>query len=683
MGNKLESKGCSVKIEPLKKGRFFDIQNPKNGSPIDAESGEQAKGFRSFFWMAFILFVGFAALGTYGSSKSFIFDTKNTAMAGYDSLMSGVSSLSDQNFEKAEKWFEGAEMSFKEIDQNMRFLNTQANNYLKTGLYLDAAQKLIDSGVSVSKIGRQLANLLNDTKAIPATFIQQNTTDDTVRLTDMVQAQKKRVDELLMEALLLEKNLTGMNVAALPKPLTEQIVKAQWRIGQFLTALKEVESNFKTVLTLLGDKIPHRYLVLLQNNHELRATGGFLGSYMLMDVNDGKITKIETKDIYQTDGQLADVVTPPPGINKVAERLYMRDANYSPDFPTSAKQLMWFLEHSRGPSVDTVIAIDQTVAEKLLALTGPVVVPSFPFAIRADNFNDLLSYHIESKLSETTTPKQLLIDLIPIFKEKLFSLGQFSTVSDLGLSLIAGRHVQLYSNDPDVQALAQRFKMDGAMVKAQPDVDYLAVVTTAIGGNKSDAFIKTDLTHHTKVNNLGQITDELTIKKTHTWQEKDFAYWKKLIDRYGAGKLSEQTLKFIQGQGDNVDYMRVYVPKGSRLITLEGVDIEDLTATEENGYTIFAFTFGPVSAGHQQTVHLNYVLPYQVSTDKPLDMYRFIAQKQAGAENIALTKSLQTSDYLQVVETYPKIEQSAFTLYPEYKTAFDQNQIFLSAIRGN
>jgi len=678
----------TVRYEPME-GEFFDIKPPENPpEPVFPELKKRTpSGFGRFFALAFVIFLLFTAIGVYMNGQDFLIRNKNIAFAGYDSLKEGAQSLADQDFSRAALLFQGAESAFEEMDQNMRFLTGQANHYLKADLYLDAAQKLLQSGMAVSRIGQELSGLLNDSREIPAAFVQQNLhNDSSVRLTDLVSAQKERLDRIMTETLLIQKNLTTLNADALPKDLQQALQKAQGYVSLFVSALQEVGGNFKTALTLLGDPMPHRYLVLLQNNHELRATGGFIGSYAIIDVNDGAISKVEVKDVYQTDGQLKDVIAPPPGIDQVADRLYMRDANYSPDFPTAAQEIMWFLEHSQGPSVDTVIAIDQTVAEKLLTLTGEVVAPGFPFAIRADNFNDLFSYYIEGKFSQTGTPKQMLIDFIPVFKERLLALEDFSQLNNIAFSLISGRHIQVYSTHPDVQALAQRLHLDGAMIAAQPDMDYLSVITTAIGGNKSDAFIKTNLTHHTEIGHMGEVTDHLTIQKTHTWQEEDFAYWQKLISRYGTGELHEDTLRFIHGEGDNVDYMRVYVPKGSRLISLEGVDIEDMESFEDLGYTVFAFTFGPLPAGEGQTVKLSYRLPFELNpTDsaKGFDTYRFIAQKQAGAENITLSKSLQTSDYLQVLDTYPPTSKTAFTLYPQYETALNENKIFLSAVAGD
>lgn len=666
----------------MEKGRFFDIIHPSEKSSGGSRSEGKWEGFGPFLVIGMLIFFLFSGLVLVMNGSGVFWNLKNTASAGYDSLVDGASSLINQNFKEAGRLFEGAEGAFQEVGDNMRSISGQADDFLGEGLYLDAAQKLISSGLIVSTIGRDLTTILEESRDIPMLFAKQNNGEDS-GLIDAVRTQKEHLDKLKTETVNLQESLTTVNTGVLPSALNEKISDAREKIGVFLAALNEMDHYYGTGLKLLGDKVPHSFLILFQNNHELRAGGGFLGSYMLLDMNDGKISKMDTIDVYQTDGQLVDVVPAPPGIDKVADRLYMRDANYSPDFPTTARQVMWFLEHSRGPSVDTVIAIDQTVAEAMLEWTGPLNLENFPYAIRADNFNDLVSYFVEAKLSETQTPKQILIDLMPVFKEKLLSMNNVSSLAGVMEKLITGRHIQVYSSDPDIQALAQRFNADSSIIAPRDGVDYLSVVTTSIGGNKSDAYIHTTLDHQSAIESNGTITDELTISKTHTWKESDFAYWKKLMSRYGKGKLSEDTLRFIQGAGDNVDYLRVYVPRGSTLVGVSGVDHESIRADEDLGYTVFSFVFGPVSAGQTKDVTLNYRLPFQLDLKFAQDIYGFIAQKQPGAENITLKKSLELSDFLKVVGSYPENSTSAFSIFPSIKEPLESNQIFLTAIAGN
>jgi len=674
----------TVGYNPLKESGIFDIKAPAGTKlqPNRKSIGRFSDMWR-FFAMAFIIFAIFTAVGIYVNGRDFVSENKSVAYSGYDELKSGMQYLVDKDFDKAGDSFKNAEKAFKKIDLNTKFLTESDDDYLKSGLYLDSAKKLIAIGITASQIGESLSSSLKEARNIPQVFAESIKGDKSVKVTDLIKIQKTRLDDLLSKTILVQNDLTTLNQNILPSDLSDSVKKAQGYAGDFIAALEDVKKNIDMVLKMLGDKAPYTYLVLLQNSHELRATGGFIGSYILIDMNDGAISKMITKDVYETDGQLIDVVKAPPGIDKVADRFYMRDANYSPDFPTSAKQIMWFLEHSRGPSVDTVIAIDQTVAEKLLKLTGPIQLKGFLSNISADNFNDLFSYLIESKTSETSTPKQLLIDFIPVLKEKLTGLNNFSDIIGALSELIQGRHIQVYSRDADVEALAERFNVDGKIIVSAKNTDYLSVITTSIGGNKSDAFIKTQIEHRTDVSRFGELTDHLSIEKTHTWQESDFAYWKKLMQRYGSGKVDEKTLRFINGEGQNVDYMRVYAPKGSRLLSAEGVDMKNISTSEDLGYTVFGFTFGLVKAGENKSVKLVYILPYSLDLNKPMDVYRFVAQNQAGTQNVNLKKTLQASDYLKIVDVYPKTEEMAFTINPEYTAEFDQNRIFLTAIQNN
>lgn len=671
---KSPKKSGGIRLQPLN-GKFFDIKPAKSGKnpPRLSSRGD-------FFRFALIALIAFLVLGlgnAYILGREFIFESQESAYAGYENLKSGMDSLLAQDAVQAKEFFMKAESSFYELSQSTHHITSQTNHLLAESLYLDTADKLIEGALEVTQIGQELAGLMEGFSELPQAAIAVAGGGDGGLIEALIE-RKESFDEILAMAASLQRKITTLNDRILPEEIQEKLASARTQIGQLIAGLLEVDANFDVVLRLLGDEVPHRYLVLLQNSNELRATGGFIGSYLIVDVNDGKIAKMEAKDVYETDGQLKDVVDPPPGIDRVADRLYMRDANYSPDFPTSAQEIMWFLEHSKGPSVDTVIAIDQTVVESLLALTGPIVLPNFPFQVKADNFSDIISFYTEAKLSDTVTPKQLLFDLIPAFQKEFAELKGFEQLASIGLELIAEGHVQAYSADSKIQNLITRVDLDGAMVEAGENTDYLSVITTAIGGNKSDQYMTTDLHHRSVVSAKGRIENEISISKTHTFSEADEKRIQELISRYGTGKLNEESLLFILGQGPNIDYMRVYVPLGSQLQDASGINLSAIEVSEDLGYTVFALTHGPTKTGESKAITIRYILPFNLSFH-PEDNYEFIAQHQAGAENVTLKKELLTADALKIVESYPP-SSNAFSLKPILETAFDRNQIFMSAI---
>ncbi len=671
-------KKTSIKLNPLG-GHFFDIKPPKGGTR--PPSNKTLKGFWRFFWIAIVIFLIINLANIYMRGKDIAIENQDVAMDGYDYLNKAIHSLEVQDYKNADLWFKSSEIKFEELAENTKHLTSQANGLIDEGLYLDMAGKLIESGISVSKIGQKLVAFQKEAALIPEIFVNgyAEDADDNPKLTSIIKEEKERFNEINEETIKIQNNITTLNSNILPSDLQNKIQKGQEQIAQILALTREVNLNFEVFLKMLGDDVPHTYLILFQNNHELRATGGFIGSYMIVDVNDGLITKMEAKDVYERDGQLTEIIDSPPGIKQVSERLFMRDSNYSPNFPTSAERVMWFLEHSQGPSVDTVIAIDQTLVEGILELTGPIVLKHFPFQIKADNFNKIISYYIESKISETSTPKQLLFDFIPVFKEKMLSMENFRGLGELLKEKISSRHIQAYSKDANVQMLIEKFGVDGKTIAPEEKTDYLSIISTNIGGNKSDKYIETDIEHHTDIARSGLITNDLYITKTHTWEEKDFDDWETLISRYGTGEENIETVRFILGEGRNLDYMRIYVPKNSQIIEVEGITIEDIKLEEEDGYTVFVFEFGKIEAGESKTIDIQYELPFTLSFF-PSDNYKFIAQKQAGAENQTLTKTLEIDEYLDIIKSFPQ-STTWFSLMPVVESIFNQNLIFISAIR--
>ena len=672
---KSPSKGGGIKLEPLK-GQFFDIKPSKSG-----KRGGMVNDHGNFLRFVVVAFLAFLCLGfanTFIVGRELVFDSQEAAYQGYESIQQGVQSLLAQQPEEALSHFNQADAAFEELRETTAPITSRKNFLRAETLYLETADKLIESAQEVVQIGQELAGLMQGVSELPQAFLSMAGGGGR-GLIEALDERKESFDKVVSMAASLQRKMTTLNEGVLPEDLREKIQSARHQLGQWMATLLEVDRNYEILLTLLGDRVPHRYLLLLQNNHELRATGGFIGSYVIVDVNDGVISRIEAKDVYETDGQLSEFVEPPPGIDRVADRLYMRDANYSPDFPTSARKIMWFLEHSKGPSVDTVVAIDQTVVESLLQLTGPLVLSGFPFQIRAENFNDLISFHTEAKLSDSVTPKQLLFDLIPAIQGKLAGLRESSKLIALASNLMASGHLQVYSTDPNFQSLITQLGADGAMIKPEAETDYLALVTTSIGGNKSDQYMQTDLQHRTVVSENGVLEDKLTLKKTHTWNQEAESKMANLIERYGTGKLSEEALYYILGRGPNRDYMRVYVPRGSQLQSASGIELSAIEVSEDLGYTVFAFVCGPVEAGGSQEISLRYRLPYQLSFE-PDDSYRFIARHQAGAENLNLKKELITAQTLVVSESYPPSKE-AFTLSPSLDVDFDRHQFFISSIR--
>src|SRR5215213_640984 len=113
---------------------------------------------------------------------------------------------------------------------------------------------------------------------------------------------------------------------------------------------------------LLGMQGPRTYLVLVQNSHELRATGGFIAAVGRVSVDGGRLTDFDFEDSYALYSERSTYPPAPLPMQQYMgiPLLVMRDANWSPDFPTTAQVARALYAQETGTRVDGVFTIDLT-----------------------------------------------------------------------------------------------------------------------------------------------------------------------------------------------------------------------------------------------------------------------------------------------------------------------------------
>ncbi len=132
------------------------------------------------------------------------------------------------------------------------------------------------------------------------------------------------------------------------------------KITSLEPVLLPLENTIDSFPALLGFEGKREYVVLFQNNMELRPGGGFIGSYGLVKLDKGRVTDFTVHDVYDADGKLSTHIDPPYGLQRYmgAKHWFLRDSNFAIDFPQDAKQAETFLQLETGENVDGVIAID-------------------------------------------------------------------------------------------------------------------------------------------------------------------------------------------------------------------------------------------------------------------------------------------------------------------------------------
>lgn len=342
-------------------------------------------------------------------------------------------------------------------------------------------------------------------------------------------------------------------------PLEYQAVFNEYRelFTSLINDLVNLNDLGQSLPEIFGGKGMRRYLVVFQNESELRPTGGFIGSFAILDVKDGKIQDITVPPggSYSLQGQLTEFVEPPAPLLMSNKRWEFQDANWFPSFKDSAQKLLWFFNKSRSLTADGVIAVNSSVLTRLLAVMGPITDENRGLTLTADNAINTIQETVETGTEKSEgKPKQIITDLAGKFSNSFENIDTAQALPILTnlYEALTQKEIQVYFTDETSEQKAENFGWTGSITKTNSDQDYLFVVNTNIQGQKTDSQIEQKIYHETLVQNDGSIIDNVIITRKHNGT--------------AGTNLYGQT---------NIDYVRVLVPQGSTLISAEGFSWPD------------------------------------------------------------------------------------------------------------
>jgi hypothetical protein len=613
----------------------------------------------------FIIIFAVNAINVYLRGKSIESEIGAKAYEGYNFLVDAGKDATKIQFDNALKSFDSALNNFSEAEEELWFINDDYSYYGEDSSIGKAVNALLEGGKHFAEAGKYFLEAIEEFNNIPIYFVSKNTPENiqTPSITDSLKKGLEKTNLAIEQISEAASKMTGINEEVLPTEVRARFTFAKNKIDEIAATLEATSKHFPAILKLLGDRYPHRYLILLQNNNEIRPTGGFIGSYAIMDINDGYITKLETYDSYGLDGSYGGIIEPPEELKAITSNWRFRDSNYSPDFMVSAMKARWFLEKEGGPTVDTVISINQGLLKDMLEITGPVQVGDFG-ELTSENYNLLLSYVIEGKVWGAEDPKHILKVFIPAFKDAILKEENISKITSKIYKAIQQKHIMMYSSDEEIQELFDSIDTSGRVYRNEKDEDYLSVINIATGGTKSEQFMEESINHSSYIEADGSIINEVTIERAHLWTDDIYYQWKETLGEYGFTDMPDYVIDIL-GRGENKVSMRVYVPDGSKLIESNCEDI--MTKYDQDLKKTYFFTKVDTSAGETSKVYVKYKLPFKLDID-PVDTYKLIVEKQPGSRGSIFTKTISANEDFENIAFYPD--------YPDAHIAQDETVVY-------
>jgi hypothetical protein len=418
---------------------------------------------------------------------------------------------------------------------------------------------------------------------------------------------------------------------AMPQGLVSQLADARNRVlGELQRVQPELDGYLRVqdqLPDMLGMSGPRRYLVLAEDPAELRPSGGFIGTYGLVTFDRGRITKSEFQNTLLLDFKPGlPYVEPPTGLkNHLLGTQYswqLADAGWSPDFPTAAQKALELYTLESGDSqVDGVIAVDTYGIDLVLGVTGPISVPGYGVTFTAGQTTMTALANTRQPTDPSTDRKAILAAFGGELLNAMLTTptARWPDLMNALSNAASQRQLMVWTKDEGAEALIGWAGWDGAV--RQDQGDYVEAVDANVAPTSKYNLV----THRTQdlavqIDDVGNANDTLTLN------------WDNRADQPEASALRKLPYTGTSTVGMLGDYLRVLTPDRSRLQSVSGGRLVQLTGVEEisseAGRTAYGlFLLEPPGL---TSATISWISPYPVETDDTTGLYRLTVQKEAG-----------------------------------------------------
>ena len=395
---------------------------------------------------------------------------------------------------------------------------------------------------------------------------------------------------------------------------------------QSVTLITSARPLIKTLPAVLGEPNEKKYLILFQNDKELRPTGGFITAYAVFRLNTGVVKVDTSSDIYSLDATIANKPVAPAAILKyfpTVSQLNLRDNNLSPDFQVSMESFSKMYKTAGGyVPVNGIIAVDTHALVAAMNILGDITVNGTTFTTKNDPRCDCpnVIYQLEVIADQPAQiikqdRKGIIGDLMFAIMTKAFSSSPklyWGPLFQTMLNEMNQKHILFAMNDAGAQAGFEGLNAAGRIVPFEGD--YLHINEANFGGAKSNMFVSEAVTQDYSLQGDGSIVKTVTVDYKNPYPPSDCN-----LER---GNLCLNAVLR--------DWVRVYVPKGSQLISNSGSEVK-MTTYEDLGKTVFD-GFLTVRPQGVAKLTISYKLPFKLADNSLLPL---MVQKQGGTGDSA------------------------------------------------
>jgi hypothetical protein len=522
--------------------------NTKENSGVKMPAGKTPQGGKKSLKVlgktGGVLLVVLAVLGIL--AYKFVIDPALALKVGVDKLKAdgqlANKAFLDRDLVLLEKTFIQTEQDIESLRKDRDDKFSWAKNLPKIKDFYIDSDYFLNSGLYAIDAGREFSRIITPFADAAGLKVAEGQETSTLSFADAFSAWialmpkvANDIDPLLAKIDRIGTEINKVDASKYPEefrgaPIRSSIVSLQSTLSKLSDYAPDLKQALVVVPKVLGvGEFEKRYMIIMQNNAEMRPTGGFWTNYATFRIKNAMLNSdFTSKDMYSIDYTL-DIIDPytdfsigmPAPIRRYLqlERWYARDANFSPDFPTSVADFMRSYKKAiqinpiETKPVDGIFAIDTDVVSELLEVTGPATVNGVSY--NKDNVVLELEKIASLALREQSNRKKVLGDLMERMLVNVFESDKnlWPKLIDKGVDLLNRKHIVIYMEDAETQALLEKYNFAGRLIDT-PESDYLAVITSNLAGDKTNLFVRREITS-TATNSGGKWAREVKVRYTY------------------------------------------------------------------------------------------------------------------------------------------------------------------------
>jgi hypothetical protein len=378
---------------------------------------------------------------------------------------------------------------------------------------------------------------------------------------DLIEAQQKMTEATTARGRLAPENLT---------PEVRDLILKD--VDPLIPQMRDGLSVAEELPRLLGatSEGPKTYLLLVENEDELRPTGGLVTAVGTLLMQNGRINSLtfENEDLSsnQPDNPLVDWSKPYPAAPWQLQQymnsqvLLIRDTSWFTNYPTAALYAETLYSYVKGYSVNGEIAFDQQFLVEILQATGSIQVAGVSHPIDANNVVAYMRSAKTPTAADLASPdwnNKLFVKLIADALIQKITSGAVQPENLLTVLLqgLNEHHLLLKLDSPSMTAILANHRWDGVVRPAKGD--FLMAVDTNVGFNKTNAVVTANMVYDVDLTKPSAPIGSLTIIHANNATAIICKQWNKIR---------------LPGEEDYPitdcywNYMRIYMLTGTKLL---------------------------------------------------------------------------------------------------------------------